>query len=138
MTRPGLDSYRPVAGRFDELIDDRGVVRPHWEPFLETWFALGSHEVLRRQSVARRMVMAERSAHLNDSEPTGMPEELDSIPYVMSAEAWRLVEQGMIQRTLLLNAIVADLYGQRRLVREGIVPASLLFGNVAYQETSLT
>ena len=132
VTRPGLDSYRPVAGRFDELMDERGEVRPHWRPFFDTWFALGPHEVVRRQSVARRMVMAERSAHVTDSEPV-RPEELDPIPYVVSAETWRVIDQGMTQRSVLLNAIVADLYGERRLVREGIVPASLLFGNIAYQ-----
>jgi uncharacterized circularly permuted ATP-grasp superfamily protein/uncharacterized alpha-E superfamily protein len=134
VTRPGLDFYRPVAGRFDELIDERGEVRPHWQPFLDTWFGLGPDEVLRRQAVARRMVMAERSAHVAESEPMhGLAEELDSIPYVVSAEAWRVIDRGMVQRSLLLNAVVADLYGERRLVREGIVPASLLFGNVAYQ-----
>jgi uncharacterized circularly permuted ATP-grasp superfamily protein/uncharacterized alpha-E superfamily protein len=134
MTRPGLDSYRPVAGRFDELIDERGEVRAPWQAFLDTWFALGPDEVVRRQSVARRMVMAERSAHVTDSEPMhGLPEELDSIPYLVSAEAWRVLDQGMTQRSQLLNAVVADLYGERRVVREGIVPASLLFGNVLYQ-----
>jgi uncharacterized circularly permuted ATP-grasp superfamily protein/uncharacterized alpha-E superfamily protein len=132
--RPGLDSYRAVAGRFDELLDERGEARPHWRPFLDTWFALGPDEVVRRQSVARRMVMAERSAHVTDSDHMpGMPEELDSIPYVVSAEDWRVIDQGMTQRSLLLNAVAADLYGERRLVREGIVPASLLFGNAAYQ-----
>ncbi len=29
-----LDAYSPLPGRFDELVDELGRVRPHWSPVI--------------------------------------------------------------------------------------------------------
>ncbi|MDT7567927.1 MAG: hypothetical protein QOG76_6551, partial [Pseudonocardiales bacterium] len=41
-------------------------------------------------------------------------------------------ERGVIQRAELLSMILADLYGQRRLVRNGMVPPELLFDHPGF------
>src|SRR5215213_5788585 len=51
---------------------------------------------------------------------------LDPIPRVISAKEWTPVEEGLAQRLRALNAFVADAYGQRRIVAEGVVPARVI------------
>jgi uncharacterized circularly permuted ATP-grasp superfamily protein len=47
---------------------------------------------------------------------------VDPVPRVISAAEWAHVEAGLAQRARALNAFVADVYGERRIVSEGIVP----------------
>src|SRR5262249_19173538 len=48
---------------------------------------------------------------------------------LLGAEEWPLLEAALQQRARLLNAILADLYGPRRLLAEGRLPPSLVYGN---------
>jgi uncharacterized circularly permuted ATP-grasp superfamily protein/uncharacterized alpha-E superfamily protein len=54
---------------------------------------------------------------------------LDPLPLPLSADEWREIEAGVAQRTLLLNRLLQDLYGEQRLLRAGVVPAELAFGH---------
>ena len=79
-------SYVPTAGRFDELVDDSGTVRPHWESMVRTWSTLGADEIVRRQMVAERLLVAEGAGHVfHDDREVGMPWGLDPVPYVIGA-----------------------------------------------------
>jgi len=47
LTPTGLPTtYEPTKGRFDELIDETGAVRPHWESVVRTWTRLGPDEIV--------------------------------------------------------------------------------------------
>ncbi len=47
---------------------------------------------------------------------------VDPVPRVIAAEEWVRLETGLAQRVRALNAFVVDVYGQRRIVSEGVVP----------------
>ena len=51
---------------------------------------------------------------------------LDPIPRVISGEDWMQVKEGLGQRVRALNAFVADAYGERRIVAEGVVPERVI------------
>nr|WP_293608091.1 circularly permuted type 2 ATP-grasp protein [Ponticaulis sp.] len=66
----------------------------------------------------------------------GDPERLipfDVIPRVFSASEWNVLQRGVVQRAQALNAFIADVYGAARIVKEGIVPAEIIFNNEAYE-----
>lgn len=63
---------------------------------------------------------------------TDEPWQLDLMPLVTGGEAWRALEAGLMQRARLLNLFLGDLYGTQRLVRDGFVPAPLVFANPGY------
>ncbi|MFM1943016.1 MAG: hypothetical protein RI897_1998 [Verrucomicrobiota bacterium] len=54
---------------------------------------------------------------------------LELLPYVVSGEEWGYLEAGLLQRVELLNGILGDIYGTQRLVRDGWLPAPLVFAN---------
>jgi len=127
-------SYRPTKGRFDELLDDSGAVRPHWESVVSTWARLGADEIVRRQTVAERLLVAEGAGHVfHDERDIGMSWRLDPLPYVIGAGEWRHIERGLAQRTRVLDAVLEDLYGPRRLLLEGVIPTAAVIGSRAYQ-----
>jgi uncharacterized circularly permuted ATP-grasp superfamily protein len=57
----------------------------------------------------------------------------DCIPRVITAAEWRRMEAGVKQRVAALNAFLHDIYHERHVVNDGIVPADLVFGNSNYR-----
>jgi uncharacterized circularly permuted ATP-grasp superfamily protein len=51
---------------------------------------------------------------------------VDPVPRVIDAGDWARLEAGLAQRVLALDAFVADVYGERRIVAEGVIPARVL------------
>ncbi|MEY2416696.1 MAG: hypothetical protein QOH53_2030, partial [Ilumatobacteraceae bacterium] len=127
-------SYVATPGRFDELVDETGGVRPHWESLVRTWATLGAGEIVRRQAVAERLLVAEGAGHVfHDDREVGVPWGLDPVPYVIGAKDWRGLERGLSQRTRVLDAVLDDLYGARRLLLDGVIPTAAVMGSRAYQ-----
>jgi uncharacterized circularly permuted ATP-grasp superfamily protein/uncharacterized alpha-E superfamily protein len=71
------------------------------------------------------------NVYADDSGPQ-RPWSLDLFPLLIPAQAWLHIEQGVTQRMRLLERIMADVYGQQRLVREGLLPAALLQGHPGF------
>jgi uncharacterized circularly permuted ATP-grasp superfamily protein len=51
---------------------------------------------------------------------------VDPVPRVITAADWEPVKRGLAQRVRALNAFVADVYGEQRIVAEGIVPPEVV------------
>jgi uncharacterized circularly permuted ATP-grasp superfamily protein len=57
----------------------------------------------------------------------------DCIPRILTAAEWRKLEAGVVQRVSALNAFLHDIYHDRKIVKDGVVPADLVFGNANYR-----
>jgi uncharacterized circularly permuted ATP-grasp superfamily protein len=53
----------------------------------------------------------------------------DVLPRILSAEEWRHVERGIIQRITALNLMLDDIYHDQHLLRDAVIPADLVLGN---------
>jgi uncharacterized circularly permuted ATP-grasp superfamily protein/uncharacterized alpha-E superfamily protein len=133
LTRTSLiENYRPVPGSYDEMASPLGVPRPHWARFLERLEALGAEKINRRWDLAARLIRDD-DVYQADSD-AGLSEfwSLDLMPFLVSAADWAVIESAVIQRAELLDATLGDLYGQQRLLREGVLPADLLFAHPGF------
>lgn len=136
-TAPGSNlssTYQLSDHVYDEMFVAPGVLRAHWQKFIQTLDAMGVKELARRWENARR-VICENGVTYNvygDPRGTDRPWELDTIPLLIPAEEWRVLATGLIQRARLLNLIVADLYGSQKLLSEGHLPPGLVFANPAF------
>jgi uncharacterized circularly permuted ATP-grasp superfamily protein/uncharacterized alpha-E superfamily protein len=126
-----LAGYRPLPGIFDEMVDQGGRVRAHWQPLLAMLAALG------RKEVDRRFAAADRHLHdsgvfyrvYEDASGAERPWPLSHMPLLIDAVEWEPLKAGLIQRAELLEAVLADAYGPANLVREGRLPAAVIAGN---------
>ncbi|HSW24246.1 MAG TPA: circularly permuted type 2 ATP-grasp protein, partial [Burkholderiaceae bacterium] len=57
---------------------------------------------------------------------------LQLLPFIVGAGEWAAIERGVVQRTRLLNATLADVYGPQTLLREAVLPPSLVFAHPQY------
>ena len=69
--------------------------------------------------------------HVDRADPR-TPPPLDPIPYCLDASSWRALRAGLEQRIRLSDAIVRDLYGDRQVLHDGIVPPELVLGDPRY------
>ena len=56
----------------------------------------------------------------------------DLIPRVITAAEWRQLEDGVTQRVRALNMFLYDIYHERKILADKVVPTELVLGNAAY------
>jgi uncharacterized circularly permuted ATP-grasp superfamily protein/uncharacterized alpha-E superfamily protein len=130
---PGwLAAYVPDARRYDELLDEKGLIRPHWQPLLDQLTGDDARAVARRGLERTRRLIVENGVTYNvyaDPQGADRPWALDPVPLLLLADEWRAIEVGLAQRARVLDALLADIYGPQRLLSEGLVPPELVFGH---------
>jgi uncharacterized circularly permuted ATP-grasp superfamily protein/uncharacterized alpha-E superfamily protein len=129
-----LEGYQPLEGGYDEMVASPGVPRPHCEGFVRSLEALGQHEFASRWEGAKRRIRENGVTYNIYGDPQGVdrPWELDMVPLLIAPAEWARLETGLLQRTKLLNLILADLYGSQTLLAAGLLPPSLVFSNPAF------
>lgn len=56
----------------------------------------------------------------------------DAIPRQISAEEWKMLEAGLIQRVKALNAFLYDIYHEKKIVKDGVVPKEFTYESKGY------
>ncbi len=124
-TRPGLlASYRPLPNVADEMIDPSGAVRPGWETLLHTLDQIGPEKLATRFARANQYLL-DAGVFYRVYDENGTQERewpLAHIPILINEDEWRSITLGLTQRADLLEDIVADIYGENRLIRDGLLP----------------
>lgn len=126
--------YSLAKGDYDEMHNSAGIVRPHWNEFVQEMQELGIQEVERRHRELLKL-LRENGVTYNvygDPEGNNRPWQLDPIPLLISKEEWLGVEAGLLERAELLNLILTDLYGPRELIRKGLLPFELLYSHAGF------
>jgi uncharacterized circularly permuted ATP-grasp superfamily protein len=57
----------------------------------------------------------------------------DLIPRVLTAREWDVLERGVRQRVAALNAFIWDVYHERKILKDGVVPAGLVLNNANFR-----
>jgi uncharacterized circularly permuted ATP-grasp superfamily protein len=117
---------------FDELWgSSRTRARPGFAP-LARWLAdTPPAELARRQHAAET---AFRSLGITfsvygEEEAAERIIPFDIVPRIFSAAEWARLSAGLEQRVLAINAFIDDVYGARKIIADGIVPADIVLGN---------
>ena len=123
-----LGDYRLLSGVADELLDSAGKVRQVWRPFIDYIARMSPDDIARRfargDQYLRDAGVFFRQYGQSDSTDRAWP--LSHVPVLIHDSEWKTICAGLIQRADLLEEVVADLYGENRLVAEGHLPASLI------------
>lgn len=135
------------VSRYDEFVDEAGDVRPAWRDLADCVVERGPGGLERLRSTVRRLVdndgityvqvdrdgaVLGNAATPGEDPPASGPWHLDALPLIVSADDWDTLESGLVQRSRLLDAVLTDLYGARRSITSGVLPAQLVFAHPGY------
>ena len=134
MPRQLLSKYSPKPVRYDELLSPEGLPRGHWRRLIET-LAGASEDAMRERAQWVRRRVSENGVTYNvydDSEGASRPWELDLVPLILPPQEWSGIEAAVAQRATLLNRVLMDIYGEQRLLAEGLLPPALIYGHAGF------
>lgn len=65
------------------------------------------------------------------NDPKGMhrPWNLNVVPFLVHKNEWSKVEAGIKQRAHLLDLVLKDVYGERNLIKKGVIPHEVIYGH---------
>lgn len=134
-TPPSIFASYPASNSgYDEMFDQTGAIRPHWGAFAQQIEALGIETLQERHENAQQL-LRDHGVTFNvyaNGRSDERPWDLDMFPLLISAKEWTQLEAGLIQRTRLLNLILADIYGPQLLLRDGLLPPAILQANPGF------
>jgi len=118
----------------DECFNQKEEVKETWKRLLKNIDTLGPTELKNRHQELLKLLQENGVTYnvYGDTNGLNRPWLLDTIPLVISAAEWRGVERGMKQRAHVLNKILEDLYGDRILLKKGIIPPELVYAHPGF------
>jgi len=128
-----FDNY-DAGGFYDEMFEGADHPRPETTVLAKKLETLSAENLRTRQVAAERALLTRGitfNVYGNDAgQEKIMP--FDIIPRVVPAGAWLSIEKGLKQRVVALNRFLADVYGDQKIVKDGVVPGSLIASAAGY------
>jgi len=113
---------------FDEMFLPDGTPRAGTRLVKELIESLPDGDLLARQAAAERLLLQNGITFnvYSDNAATEKIFPFDIIPRVVEAAEWDWIEMGLKQRVYALNLFIDDIYHQRKIVKDKIVPEYLI------------
>ncbi|MDQ1471391.1 MAG: hypothetical protein QOJ99_2871, partial [Bryobacterales bacterium] len=131
--------YQPLPGFYDEMLAATGDIRPHWEPLVAALNQIGPSGLAERWQEGRRLIHDNGVTYniYGDNvdgrfQSIERPWPVDPLPFVLPPAEWSAIEAAIVQRATLLNQVLQDLYGPRRLLKDRKLPADFIFGHPGF------
>lgn len=123
-------SVRSPRTPYHEFYSDDFTPRRHYRPLWDHIKATGNNTL---QTKAHESLLALQAEGVTFT-VYGESEEgieriwpLDLIPRIITAAEWSRIEAGLKQRVKALNLFLGDLYGEQRIIRDGLIPPELIY-----------
>ena len=129
-----VQQHSTAAIRYNESLHMDGTMLPGWQSLLNYVQGLSLEQRQQRERNIIRQMRANGLAYdpenlLADS---GRPWELDLVPMLFEQASWDDLTNGLNQRARLKQALYRDIYGKQTLLKNGIIPPSMLYSHRGY------
>ncbi|MFT4032905.1 MAG: circularly permuted type 2 ATP-grasp protein, partial [Siphonobacter sp.] len=129
-----LESYQKEINSYDEVLDSYGKIKPHWWKLFSTLEKIGLPELQNRNQEIKNKIRENGVTYnvYGSTDGLSQPWQLDTIPFLIEQKEWEHISKGLQQRATLLDLMVRDIYGERKLIKDNILPAELVYGNMGF------
>ncbi|MFC4871370.1 circularly permuted type 2 ATP-grasp protein [Negadavirga shengliensis] len=119
---------------YDEMFDRNGVPREHYRPFADFIKATSPKRLNRLQfsTDKAQMAMGMTFNVYHDKQGQEKILHLDIIPRIIPSKEWMQLERGLKQRIYALNLFLQDVYNDRKILKDKIIPADLILSSKDY------
>lgn len=126
-----FNNYIQRPDCYNEIFAADGTIHPHWQRFASVLQGMTAEQVQARADLVAQQIYENGVTYnvYGDAQGLNRPWRLGVIPNLIPYDEWQVLAEGIEQRAKLLNAILADLYGEQRLIKDGLIPAELVYGH---------
>ena len=130
-----FDSYDLDPSIYDEMFLPDGAPREHCRELYETLIEFSPESLANIQERVTRSFSNEGITFTvyGDDEADERIIPIDCLPRVMSASDWQSLETGLTQRISALNRFLDDVYGEARIISDGVIPEDMVYGCPQYR-----
>jgi uncharacterized circularly permuted ATP-grasp superfamily protein len=130
----GPEFYRPGRS-YDEMLTREGQVRAHYAALQSGMSTLTGAELADRQRTLEQSFLLQGITFTvyGAESATERIIPTDLFPRVIPVSEWRQIETGLTQRLTALNLFLADIYGDQKILADGVLPRELVLGAPSYR-----
>ena len=130
-----FDAYDLDGDIYDEMFLSDGTPREQCRQLYETLCRLSAEELGTIQERVTRSFSNEGITFTvyGDDEADERIIPIDCVPRVLSGAEWRQLEAGLTQRLKALNLFLEDVYGEARIIADGVIPVDVVRGCPQYR-----
>ncbi len=112
-----------------------GSVRPHYSSLYSRVATLTPAELAERQRTLEQSFLLQGITFTvyGAENTTERIIPTDLLPRIIPAQEWSRIEAGLTQRLRALNFFLADIYGDQKILADGVVPRDLVLGAPSYR-----
>ena len=124
-----FSSYERVPHTWDEMYSDDTNVRSQYD-IINSYLGNLSPEMLhQKEELSKQLFMSQGVTFTvyNDNEGIEKIFPFDVVPRVITAEEWDKIDRGIKQRLKALNLFIKDIYHDQFILKDGIIPANLIY-----------
>ena len=120
---------------FDELIDTEGHPRRGARLLVDKIESLPPGDLLLRQKAAESLLLKMGITFNVYGREEGNEKifPFDIIPRIVSAEDWQQIESGLKQRIFALNEFLQDIYNDKKILKDRVIPEDLVLTSRTYR-----
>src|SRR5256885_155155 len=124
-----------LARAYDEMFAPDGRPRSPYIALDSRLTSLAMEELVRRQQACEQSFLHQGITFTvyNDNQATERIIPTDLLPRIVTASEWERIERGLTQRITALNLFLRDIYGDGRVLKDGVVPREMIYGSKHYR-----
>jgi uncharacterized circularly permuted ATP-grasp superfamily protein len=130
-----FNTYDP-GDFFDELINADGTPRPGAKILIDKIESLPPGDLALRQKAAETLLLKMGITFnvYGRDEGTEKIFPFDVIPRIVPASDWQQIENGLKQRIFALNEFLQDIYNDKKILKDKVVPEDLVLSSRTYRK----
>lgn len=120
---------------FDEMLLAEGKHRGHYDAYWQ-WLQQADQLTIARKREEAALLFHRVGITFNvygDDDGAERLIPFDSVPRIIPASEWQMLDRGIRQRVQALNAFLHDIYHEQHILKAGIIPAEQVLANDQYQ-----
>lgn len=125
--------YQTINGVFDEMKASDSV-RRHYDCFMSAFQNIDASEMTLKDELAKKLFLTQGITFTVYSSGEGIEKifPFDIYPRIIQAAEWDFIERGIKQRLKALNIFLKDVYHHQFIIKDGIIPAALIYSSPNY------
>ena len=133
---PIFSSYNMNPDLFDEIFENDGSVKKIYEKLFDLYSGHSIKDFVSLNNKAKASFFNQGITFqvYTDKQAQEKIFPFDLFPRIIDSSEWEIIEKGVIQRCKALNYFLWDLYHEKNIIKDGIVPIELISSSDNYHQ----
>ncbi|MFD0842302.1 circularly permuted type 2 ATP-grasp protein [Flaviramulus multivorans] len=114
---------------WDEMYNNNAEFRNQYEDFIKYLENTSPEKLSKKEDLSKQLFMSQGVTFTVYSDNEGIEKifPFDIVPRIITAAEWTKIESGIKQRLKALNLFIKDVYNDQFIIKDGIIPADLIY-----------